>query len=279
MSAAEEVSVHLLGASPRRPRRVAIGTFDGVHVGHRRVIAGADTVLTFSPHPRAVIGESPALLTEIDARIDLLAGCGVSEVVLIPFDRAFAQIAPQRFIDEVLVGELGAVEVAIGSDFRFGRRGSGGVGDLRADQRFRTRVEPLLLREGDVVSSTRIRSLVEAGDVEAAARLLERKFRILCRPLPDVDPDRLSIPWPDDLVRPAPGAYSVAVLGPRGEDAGRVPGEMTIAEDGVLLLPERGIEFSGPVTIELSRRLFSEPGDIERAIRLETSPQAGCRAG
>src|SRR5918992_5445797 len=97
-----------------RPRRVAVGTFDGVHRGHREVIAGSDTVLTFDPHPIAVVrpDAAPRLLTRLDRKVELIAGLGVEEVVVIPFDREFASRSAQEFVDGVLVGGLGAREVS-----------------------------------------------------------------------------------------------------------------------------------------------------------------------
>ena len=87
------------------PRDIAIGTFDGVHLGHREGIRGADTVLTFEPYPRAVVAPegAPKLLTPLPVKADLIADMGVRELVVIPFDRAFASQAPPAFIDRVLV--------------------------------------------------------------------------------------------------------------------------------------------------------------------------------
>src|SRR5438552_5565643 len=98
-----------------RPRRLAVGTFDGVHLGHREVIRGADTVLTFDPHPAAVVAPSasPPLLTTLERKAELLEGIGVDELVVIPFDREFASRSAAEFIDEVLVGALGATHVSV----------------------------------------------------------------------------------------------------------------------------------------------------------------------
>ena len=89
----------------RRPRHVAVGEFDGVHRGHREVMRGADTVLTFEQHPRAVVSPdtAPKLLTSLAVKADLVAGLGADELVVIPFDGAFARRSPQDFIDHVLV--------------------------------------------------------------------------------------------------------------------------------------------------------------------------------
>src|SRR5687767_15723076 len=91
-------------------RSVAIGTFDGVHLGHREVIRGADTVLTFEPHPRAVVApdSAPKLLTPLEVKADLVGELGVRELVVIPFDGSFAAQTAQEFIDRVLIEQLGA---------------------------------------------------------------------------------------------------------------------------------------------------------------------------
>ena len=91
--------VPLSEATPR-PRRVAIGTFDGVHLGHREVISGADTVVTFEPHPLAVLhpASTPRLLTTLERKAELLGDCGVQELVVVPFDRRTAGLSAQDFI-------------------------------------------------------------------------------------------------------------------------------------------------------------------------------------
>lgn len=169
--------VALNDAEPR-PRRVAVGTFDGVHLGHRRVIAGSDTVLTFDPHPVSVVAPqaAPRLLTTLDRKTALLEAEGVEELVVIPFDRAFAAQEAPSFIDEVLVGRLGAERVAVGENFRFGHRAAGDAELLRADGRFEVNVEPLLEVDGEVVSSSHIRGLVLGGAVEYAGHLLGSPF-------------------------------------------------------------------------------------------------------
>jgi riboflavin kinase/FMN adenylyltransferase len=163
-----------------RPRRVAVGEFDGVHLGHRAVIAGSDTVLTFEPHPLQVVRPeaAPKLLTSLDAKTELIAGLGVEELVVIPFDDGFAHQSPQEFIDHVLVERLGATRVSVGENFRFGHRASGDTEMLMADGRFETRVVPLVEVDGEVVSSSHIRALVLAGEVDTAARLLGAPFQI-----------------------------------------------------------------------------------------------------
>jgi riboflavin kinase/FMN adenylyltransferase len=163
-----------------RPRRVAVGTFDGVHLGHREVIAGADTVLTFEPHPAAVVapGGAPRLLTTLARKAELVEGLGVQELVVIGFDREFAARSAQAFVDDVLVGTLQATHVSVGENFRFGHKAQGDVGLLRSDARFETRVVPLLEVDGEVVSSSHIRGLVLGGAMEYADELLGAPFTL-----------------------------------------------------------------------------------------------------
>ena len=164
---------HLAPRCQPRPRHVAVGEFDGVHLGHREVMRGADTVLTFEPHPRAVVApdKAPLLITSLAAKADLIAGLGVQELVVIPFDGAFASQSPQGFIDDVLVGRLGAEQVSVGENFRFGHRAQGDVALLRAQDAFATRVVELVEVDGEVISSSHIRGLIAAGDVERAGAL------------------------------------------------------------------------------------------------------------
>ncbi len=163
-----------------RPRRVAVGEFDGVHLGHRAVIGDADTVLTFDPHPRAVVTPeaAPKLLTPLPVKTDIIAGMGVEELVVIPFDGAFAAQEPQAFVDEVLVGRLGATEVRVGENFRFGHQAKGDVALLQRQDAFTTTVAEMVEVDGEIVSSTHIRGLIVAGEVERAARFLGLPFHL-----------------------------------------------------------------------------------------------------
>jgi riboflavin kinase/FMN adenylyltransferase len=163
-----------------RSRRVAVGTFDGVHLGHREVIRGADTVLTFDPHPSAVVSKhgGPPLLTTIERKAQLIESLGVEELVIIPFDGAFAQRSAQSFIDDVLVGSLQATYVSVGENFRFGHRAQGDPQLLAADGRFEVRVVELQEADGEIVSSSHIRGLILGGAVEYADQLLGEPFMV-----------------------------------------------------------------------------------------------------
>jgi riboflavin kinase/FMN adenylyltransferase len=174
------VKVTFLPDVEPRPRRVAVGEFDGLHLGHREVIRGNDTILTFEPHPRSVVSpeSAPKLLTTLDVKADLAAGLGVEELVVIPFDEEFAAVGGQEFIDQVLVQRLGATHVSVGENFRFGHRAEGDTDLLRSEPRFETRVVPLVEAGGEVISSSHIRGLVLAGDVAEAARFLGDPFQL-----------------------------------------------------------------------------------------------------
>jgi riboflavin kinase / FMN adenylyltransferase len=165
----------------RRERAsVAVGTFDGVHLGHRAVIEGSESVLTFEPHPVSVVSpaHTPKLLMRPERKAQLIASLGIKELVVIPFDADFARRSAQEFIDDVLVGALRARQVSVGENFRFGHRAQGDVALLRADGRFATVVHALLEIDGEIVSSSHIRGLVEVGDVAQAARLLGAPFQL-----------------------------------------------------------------------------------------------------
>ena len=163
-----------------RERHLAVGEFDGVHIGHREVIHGADTVLTFEPHPRFVVApdSAPKLLTPLAVKADLIADLAVRELVVIPFDGSFAAQSAQEFIDRELVSRLGARTVSVGENFRFGNRAKGDTALLRAQEAFSTRVAELVEVDGEIVSSTHIRGLVVAGDLEQANRFLGSPFQL-----------------------------------------------------------------------------------------------------
>ena len=162
----------------RRPRAVAIGTFDGVHLGHRTVVRAAvdagltPTVVTFDPHPRAVLGGGVELLSTLERRLELLAAAGVEDVLLVEFTRDVAGLEPETFARQYLFAPGAAVVVA-GAGFRFGRGRSGDL-DLLRGLGLDARAVPLV--EG--ISSTRIRQLVHAGDVGAVAPLLARPVEV-----------------------------------------------------------------------------------------------------
>jgi riboflavin kinase/FMN adenylyltransferase len=168
---------------------VVIGNFDGVHQGHQAVLAAVSrvararglrpTMLTFQPHPAVTLGrEAPALLTALPRKLELVErSCPGIHVVVREFTVEFARQTPAEFAHGVLAEELGAAVVMVGLNFRFGRERSGGFGDL---ERFGTELgfdaiaEPLVSDREGPWSSSRVRALIAAGDVEAGATLLGR---------------------------------------------------------------------------------------------------------
>ncbi|HEX6229180.1 MAG TPA: bifunctional riboflavin kinase/FAD synthetase [Solirubrobacterales bacterium] len=193
-----------------RPRHVAIGTFDGVHLGHQAVIDSADTVLTFDPHPLEILHPAalPKLIMPFGVKRDVIEGLGVSELVVIPFDADFAALSAEAFVEGVLIEKLGAERVSVGENFRFGAKAKGDPVMLSAHAEFETRVVPLVEVDGETVSSTRIRALIAAGDMKGARRCLgapfmvegevvegDRRGRELGYPTANIVPDdRLAIP-------------------------------------------------------------------------------------
>ena len=171
--------ISLPDAEPRS-RHVAIGTFDGVHRGHQAVIDGADTVLTFDPHPLEVLHPAalPKLIMPFEVKRDVIDGLGVDELVVIPFDAEFAKRSAEEFVEGVLIARLGAERVSVGENFRFGAKAKGDPAMLAAESAFETRVVPLVEVDGETVSSTRIRALVAAGDMEGARHCLGAPFMI-----------------------------------------------------------------------------------------------------
>ena len=174
------IEVTSLPDAEPRPRKVAIGTFDGVHKGHQAVIEGADTVLTFEPHPLEVLHPAalPKLIMPFGVKRDVIEGLGVRELVVIPFDEEFAKVSAEGFIDRVLVEKLGAEHVSVGENFRFGAKAQGDPEMLAAREEFETRVVPLVEVDGEAVSSTRIRALIAAGAMEEAQHCLGAPFMV-----------------------------------------------------------------------------------------------------
>jgi riboflavin kinase/FMN adenylyltransferase len=214
-----------------KPRRLAVGEFDGVHIGHREVIRDADAVLTFEPHPRTVVApaSAPKLLTTLEQKADLIAALGIEELIVIPFDGSFAAQTAQEFIDHVLVDHLDARHVSIGENFRFGNKARGDAALLAAQDAFETRVAELVELDGEIVSSTHIRGLVATGQVGDAARALgapfgmrgtvahgDKRGRTLGFPTANLVPDpRLAVPdhgiYACRAILPGLGEWTAAV--------------------------------------------------------------------
>jgi len=213
---------------------IALGNFDGAHLGHQEVLRRAveeglkaDTrvvAATFSPHPRAVLGagEAPKLLSPVGLRREELCRYGADEVAEIAFDLELSRKSPEQFVRDVLVGDLGAEVVVVGENFRFGHRATGDFGDLERLMREAggdaVAVEVRGVGGGAGISSTRIRALVSEGRVDEAADLLGRPYvlrgevvvgdkrgRSIGFPTANVLPDA-------EAVVPARGVYAGFVL-------------------------------------------------------------------
>ncbi len=213
---------------------VTIGAYDGVHIGHRRVIEQvrrraaeeelSSVVVTFDKNPAAVINpaSAPPRLTDLDQKLELLEGAGVDRILVIPFDAERAKEKAEDFVIEVLVGELGARVVVVGDDFHFGNERRGNVTLLRQmGEQAGFTVEPVHLVQDDraheVVSSTRIRALIAKGELEQAAALLGRPHEVRgvavgdgSDPVDRSDPGEpaaLLIAVPSEILLPPPGDY------------------------------------------------------------------------
>ncbi|MDP1712040.1 MAG: bifunctional riboflavin kinase/FAD synthetase [Candidatus Nanopelagicaceae bacterium] len=170
---------------------VAIGIFDGVHLGHQAILSRAKEIsngrgviaLTFDPHPTQVFApeRAPTMLVSLERRVELLKQHGADAVVVIDFDRSFASKSPGEFVTEVLVKQLQISGVVVGQNFTYGHNAAGKVADLIAAGKlygFAAEEVELENADGDPISSTRIREAVAHGDVATASRLLTRPHRL-----------------------------------------------------------------------------------------------------
>lgn len=224
--------IRLDSIEPRR-RRVAIGKFDGMHLGHRAVVRGCDTVCTFHPHPEAVLGPNgaPPLLTDLERRAELAGALAVEELVVLPFDDEMRARSPESFIEDILLERLDAVDVRVGESFRFGHRARGTPAMLAADPRLRVRVVAPVLAGGATISSTRIRALVAAGAVAEAGELLGAPYALHCE-VAAIEGERLELVALPGLATPPDGRYAGWTSAP---DLGlaRTPCTLTIRGDAV----------------------------------------------
>jgi riboflavin kinase / FMN adenylyltransferase len=210
------------------PSAVAIGVFDGVHLGHRSVLAalrgsGArPTVLTFAEHPAKLLRPGPSLpmLTTLDERIVLLGEAGIEAVAVVEFDAHFRDLSPEAFVARYLVAGLRSNMVAVGRGFRFGHGASGSVDTLRrlgAAAGFAVAEIHPVDHDGVEVRSSTIRGLLAAGDVAAAAELLGRPHRITGTVVPGDGRGRtIGVPtanlaMTEGIAVPGNGVYAVAV--------------------------------------------------------------------
>ena len=215
-------------ALPNVPRAVAIGTFDGVHVGHRRLVSRivasrlVPTVVTFDPHPRLVLGGPVQMISTLARRLELLDELGVQDVLVVPFTLAMAQLSPDAWIESVL-RPMGTAKVVVGANFRFGHRASGTAATLREHG---LEVDQVPLQ--DAASSTRIRALVDQGDVVSANALLGRPVEIEGVTSRGRSP-HLSLVRDDSTLVPPSGRYRAETGGRQAEvDLDRSTGRITV---------------------------------------------------
>ncbi|HUZ21702.1 MAG TPA: FAD synthetase family protein [Acidimicrobiales bacterium] len=220
-----------LGATARVA--VTVGNYDGVHLGHRRLLAEARgfaeaaglalVAVTFDRHPAAILrpAQVPRLLTALDHKVELLRSAGVDDVVVLAFDEARAAESAEEFVTEVLLGELGARLVIAGANFRFGHDHRGDIELLRSMGEmlgFEARGVDLM-RDGEAtVSSSRIRRLVGEGALAEAADLLGRPHEVRGVLRGPTGPDGLTLVVPGELLLPPAGEYT-ATVGAPGEGA------------------------------------------------------------
>ena len=265
---------------------VALGNFDGVHLGHQVVLRRAVeegrrrgvrvVAATFDPHPRAVLGPrvQPKLLTTLELRREALLRYGADEVRAIRFDEEFSKNSPEEFVREVLVGEIGAEAVVVGENFRFGHRAAGDLEKLeRLMRSLGAEAYSVLVRSGDEkagISSTRIRELVAGGEVEEAAKLLGRPYLLRGEVIVG-DRRGRSIGFPTANVVPDPAV----VVPPRGVYAGFVRvGEVVhpaCTNVGVAPTFERGKSRVEAYLIDFEGDLYERVVDVSfvRRIRAE----------
>lgn len=292
------------------PSVVTIGVFDGVHRGHRAIIDRAtdearrrgvrSVAVTFDPHPMAVVRPAlaPMLLQPVEDRAAALAAAGLDLVVVLPFTAELSRLSPAAFVEQVVAGRLGADEVVVGRNFRFGHRAAGDVStltELGRQHGFEVRGVSLLDDDGTALSSTEVRTAIERGDVAWAADALGRPWRYVGEVVRGdgrgrtIDVPTANVVAPPDMVRPGGGVYAArATSGDRTWDAvvnvGTRPtfdGTTTTVEAHLLDAGD-GPEAGGPdlygrtLAISLLARLrderrFDGPEDLVAQIRADVA--------
>jgi riboflavin kinase/FMN adenylyltransferase len=216
--------------TPEHGSAVAIGVFDGVHVGHQQVLSTLDehgggltrVAMTFGTHPAVVLApeQTPTRLSTLKRRFELLEASGIERIAVLSFDESMRDMTSEDFVDRFLVQGLGARFVAVGSGFRFGRDASGTtdtLADLGARRGFHVEVVQIVCHDDDEIRSTLIRQRLELGDVEGAAVMLGRPYEMEGIVVPgDGRGRQLGVPtanvsFPAVLTIPSHGVYAVSV--------------------------------------------------------------------
>jgi len=188
-----QIARSLAQASDFAPSALTIGNFDGVHIGHRRLIAhireaaqvidARPSVLTFDPHPARIVApdRAPRLLTTVDERCTLLESAGIEQIFVLPFTREIAQLSPEEFVRDIVAAALKTKMVIVGENFRFGHKQAGDtrvLAQLGKQYGFETCIADVIECRGRVASSSAVRSFVTEGDVDNAWRFLARPYSI-----------------------------------------------------------------------------------------------------
>lgn len=285
----------------REPLALAVGVFDGVHIGHRHVlrllVEAAESkglkpaVLTFDPHPLALVAppHAPRMLTTIDQRIEQLGASGVGLTAVLAFDDSVRNMAAEAFVEELLVERLHSVFIVAGDDFRFGANRSGDVSLLDAmGERLGFEVETSpLIGGGEAISSTRIRDALDAGDVTAAAALLGRDYELVGSVVPgagrgaDMGVPTANVDVDASLSIPGHGVYAVRAgthdLVPAVANVGVRPTFGSGVETVEVHLIDHAVDIVGAaIRIEFVARLrderrFSGVSDLAEQIRADIS--------
>ena len=176
-----------------RPRSIAVGIFDGVHRGHQKILRcmlvraksrrRRSIIVTFDPHPMKVLAHDPkiSILMSLRHRLRVFGKTGADETLVIPFNKAFSKISAGAFLKNILIKKLGMKSLCVGHDFRFGHKGLGDLAFLKSMARrlgFRLSVIPALKKSGEIISSTRVRRLIEKGELRKAERMLGRPVSV-----------------------------------------------------------------------------------------------------
>jgi riboflavin kinase/FMN adenylyltransferase len=297
---------------------VTIGVFDGVHLGHQRIIARAVevarglglpmVVITFDPHPAEVIrpGSHPALLCTTGRRAGLVAGLGTDAVCLLPFTPEFSRLGPEEFVRMVLVDRLHTAAVVVGENFRFGRRAAGDVAlltQLGEKYDFTTEGVPLLGAEGTTISSSGIRQKLAAGDVAGAADDLGRMHRVEGVVVPGHRRGK-ALGFPTANLRtfphtaiPADGVYAgwLAVLDEEGRELPRWPAAISVGTNPTFDGQDRVVEayaldrddlelYGAHVAVDFAARLrgmerFDSPAALAEQMRRDVDQARAITVG
>lgn len=270
---------------------VTIGNFDGCHLGHQEIfkitinhaseIGGVSVVYTFNPHPASVImGSETNTIYTLEEKIESISALGIDILVIVPFTREFADIHPEKFVDDILIKSIGTRGLVVGHDFAFGRRAMGDISFLKKkglESGFFVESVPAVIQEGMVVSSTLIRSTIKSGDVKLAAKLLTRPYRLPGQVVHGMARGRL-LGFPTANIRPEKnlipsyGVYATNVYldGKRYNGATNIGDNPTFNDEGTsietFLFDFGGDIYGKQLSIEFIDRLRTE-------IKFETKDQ------